>query len=1525
PMATAYSVLDNNGKDARNVWTTSAVTLSITVSDAYTGTTNQGSGLSKVELRRNTISGAIVATYAPSGGIANGYTVKFTLNDNYEVSQTYYWIIYDKAGNSSTMVTQNATFNGKTYTNYYRNDTKYNHVVNYVKKDSNPVNVKVYDSGGTNVLSSASGNNSVLAWTKEESTVLKLKTEFGSSGGKIQVAILTSVDDTNPAWTNLVLSAADEDKFRDAITYPTNRNAKNSVTVSYTATGEGIRYYKFRFSNNAGASYESGVITVRRDRTGPEVKLIGFGNYSHSTAVATDEDIQKRISGCITEESMYNRADWYGNAAYAVISVKDGYSGADETAQSYNDYEGHTATVASLAKAKITFSHNGYSYVSTSGYYQKGNGIWVLVVRLWDINEIKTNCPSMVKADGNLNIKMGQGVPFEYRIQVADFCGNYSNVLNKGGSNVLNYKVDPFDLDLAITSITQTDANGTTTAYNAVRNGGAWTRNKVTINVAKTKMGLSPVWVKYYVGTVTDNPDGTVTGITQNVPVTDSRWSAQLVVGDSGSGTSAKIEFPATSRCVQLVVMLANATTEQHGGPVYYGTASDFMVIRQDTDAPNMKGLGYFLSTNGNITVNPFNANGTLREDILLYYRTDYSASTGTYTSTRLTNNRDLVNVWIHTPVYLYIIATDATGEAGAGMGSGIKTVTYTAGTKTEELTAADNEVYYDANSFQGIFRSKTTLGYVNATESYELKFRLADNQGNNATFTMAKDTDGHKLLPVVDKVIPLVSISKATYGSPAQSYLNGGKFIGDDSHVLKTDLNVVFSIICGISDAQVYVRRRPYQEAMDSSSLIVVNNSNRATNKYGFISSAGVDLNQWEKIGGKTFTAPANNASWSYVVSSSDAVKNRFDILIVSGTGAYYYMEAGDVFIDTVPPVINDSLTFYSLKSSAENAKGNSASNPIDYSALRTATLTTKTNDSLYAYFRITDENGSGINDAKVLTVAPVSGTKLTKVWVKRIVDGKETIAAYYRMELTESNNYKIEAYDVADNRVESASFKPSIDKNPVDLTIGMKDSRGNNYEFNKGAYSNAEYVTVTLTVSYGLSGRGKVLFATSDDGDTWSAYQDLSVLLTSAGSSATWKQNTAGTQSTISFNISKEQNTFYRFRAYNGVTVYRVENGEDVIPYAERGLSNDIVKIAIDKTAPQVNISGSVLEYNGTVYSGKFVTEDAGAKAYGTADWYADGIAIGLSIADPNVYASGISTVVVNHVLNGVSQDTYTFALTDGYYYAMNGADKFYYNHYAEYVITLTDRAGNKSTVTIKPKIDAVTPYFDGKYSLRAKEKGGATDMGAYAADTWTQYDVMAYFSSAFSLSGAKLQYARAVGNGNFGEWYDSSKVYNYGSINVADDGKSKTEATEYKFAPEGVNVSFDYKYKFRLVSGAGRISEELYVGRIKIDQEKPEIAADVRTAWGTLESQGLGRKDNEYTTVMTGWTQDNITIKITTPSALVSGFKIVYCVSQGSDVWVEAEGNMGNESSNFQLTVSPKAFIHRINTSKYQENYK
>ncbi len=1450
--------------DANLLWTSSDVTLTVNFKDdGYTAPSgqglNQGSGVEKVRLFY--ANGSLMEEKSVD---ASATSVSFTLTKNYNENASYKIVLVDAAGNTSDLGAGAASFNGVNYSNYYQNKNNVNLKNVTIYKDSNPVKIQVLSADKTTEYSA---DPYTLPWTTAASTTFVLRVTFGPSGVTLR----------NKVGSSDAFLSISGGSFQSAKENSAFNNAANVREVTVTYSAQGVIPYQFQAANGAGKIATSNVVNTRMDRTPPEVKLLGFGSsLSGGASLTTEEDIINNIEDFISESDFYNSTSWYKSSIRAFILISDSYSGADGSKQSYSG-----GTQSSLAKGTLSFSHNGYTYTEVTPYYSKqGGGYYVLGLLLWSEDHIRAKArnasgQSIVMSDGSLDILYGQGIPFTYNIEISDFIGNKRFVTNSNNSSNLNYNVDPFNISMEIVSIKTADGAD----YDYTPDGKSWTRQAVTVTINKT-MGLSPTFINYGTSSIEDKDDGTTSGL--GVSPTSAWMSATT---DSGSSRTATVVLTAESRSEQLFFKVFNSARESQT----FMFNGERIVVRQDTDIPTM--VSFFFSVNPDIDFNPF-VQGALNKDVLLYYeaqRTD-----NVYTVTRKYVNENLDTVWVHDDVYLYVMATDYNGK---GMGSGITYVQITYNGSYEYLyTSQTGEypksmVYYDSASKIGLYRSNNTYGYTKATEVFGLSFKLIDNQNNSHSFSVEKDSDGHKLLPVVDKVIPNVSIESAYYGGSQTNYLENGKLIGSEDNIIREDLTVNFIYTSGISDVGIYARKNVFDVPLDPNDPIVGFSSDALSGKYGLISQAGIDLNDgsWELLDGKTASGAAEGALWRWITEASGkSIKNRYDIIIVNGAGVYYYLDAGNVFIDTVAPEIHDELTFFALAGDAENT-----ADVINFDSLKKIDLSTYTNDNVYAYFRITDA-ASGIGE--VYTYLSGVKTSLEKVTVRRSVDGVYSEEEYYRLLLTENLDYKIIAVDKATNVSESASFKPLIDKTEVDLKITAVTASDKIYT--SGKFTNENYIRLTLYVTTGISGFSETTFMLNDEGP---------FAIDSLLNEGSWVITDNGRSATVSFFLAEEQNKTYTFRAYNNIdTEYAVDG---IKPFYERQIT-----IAIDRTAPVID-------------------ENDGNYLFVTENWHPDGQVLQLNISDPNDYGSGIASVKIDFTLNGVAQPQAEMKLSDdGYYYSYYKDKEFALGYYADYTLTLTDNAGNRTVKVIRPKVDTVDPsfgaYADGSLfrlmtAARSDDEEKLTPY-EYTPDTWAKMNVENYMNIVYSISGARLQYAYAVKDGtSFGEWKDAFGAQFDWGVEVPPTEACGTTVSVNDFIylfDVAFGGSMDYTYKFRIVSGAGRVSEELTVGRIKIDKVKPEIVVNTRINGNNTDYGTAG--ENE--TVLPGWIDNYLYVNVSTPSTLVSGYTVYYNISQSDTPdWKPITLGFVN-NQNFNFDYKTQLLIHTVTNSTNNETY-
>ena len=1233
----------------------------------------------------------------------------------------------------------------------------------YVKTTFGASGSKVYryvsESGKSATLSSNLNTaSSSSTWTTAVSNAIKpsptasektVNLFYTSDTTPVQVAS----DPTTPYATTVSTGVLDSNGvFLDAVNDTSHLKSDNTCIYKVTVSDQNLRGFRFICTNGAGVSTTSGVMFTRMDRDGPSVTFLGFtdkavpsGTYGSATSL---ENIIKANGGVYYSESQLYSSDWISTPLKAILLLSDSYSGVSGNSQYYGKSTGPNSQT-SLATVKMTFKYGDYTYTMNilknvnngtlgSNIYPSTdttvNGKSVLSIPLFNYTDSDVSGYMLRKAsngstdlvidntsDESLRINWGSNTPFTYNITVHDFGGKEKDVTNAAGTN-LQYKVDPFPVNCTITSITAPNEQNTVVNYDSTPYGEVaqkWTRKDVTINITKTKMGLSETRIQYGMTNIIDPVvgDGIIpkNANVQNIGVTEptytfddgKKWKSADT--DSGTSTTSTIVLKATARSVKLYFKVYSKSDSvvvqgfQSSMQTSYNDKTSFVCVRQDNQPPRLKAV--FFSTDPDLLLSTYKSGSTISSNILLYYEAKYNAQNDSYTFERKGAHLTDAIVWSNKKVYAYIIATDMIGDL---MGCGVKYVKTTVNSTAEyyytltqntqnpsKLVSRDVSGNYD---YVYMYRSAgATYGYTGQQDNYGINFELKDDQNNSKTFsisvagTASNANANYVLFPYVDTVVPKVSISSATYGG--NSYLSNGRFNGTTP--IRSAVSVTFNYVAGISDSWIYIRKRDFGVALPSSDSLIVNNSNPTTPSYGFIASAGISISSWSTetvqgkqyrypvlsgdwtyIGGKTSSTatPAAGSSWLYEIPA-ESIYNRYDILIVNGAGVYYYMDGGDVFIDNVKPTFDASKTFLSLASDTDNDAAS-----IDYSKLSKPGAGEYTNDDVWAYFYVTDgPTGSGV--ASVYK----SGTSATLEKVTLVRDGvtyskDDTTGGYYRIKLTSNATVTVQASDVATNESLSTSATPYIDKNSVSISLDWKKGTSSNKTgytpgtaTKDGAFTNAENVYVTITVGNGASGFSHVDYIVVDHG---ASIENATVktLTTSSDIGANIHISGEGTQTgTITFQISAEQDQDYYFRAYNGVVDSLAVGGTRPVGTP---LGTAFYNVRIDKTAPTVDTSKG--NYN-----------------FLTGTWHFVPQQLQLSVSDPNDYGSGVSTVSVTYDVGTGAGSHHSFSMyPSGSLYVSGNDHKL--DHYVNYTVTMTDGAENSSTLTLLPKIDSVTPTF-------------------------------------------------------------------------------------------------------------------------------------------------------------------------------------------------------------------------------------
>ncbi len=1579
-----------------------ALELSLEVDDRPTGLTdivslNTGSGIKSVSIVARDHNGNRVEKYCQtqtySDGV-NNVTAKFTLIANYDEVKRYEFVIVDGAGNTNVMSGSSLELSDGSVINSYvvrMGGTRYEEVE--VFKDYNPVTVEIFtDQACTQKLTGAD-EYYMMPWSNAEKTELYIRMTFGPSGGELSIKRGDGAD-----W-----QFADND---NAIVY-SYANPVSDVNMKTDGTGYGlaqnVRVYKFSpwldglvsytpsFKNGAEFTVNGGTVITRMDRTGPTQTLFGFGSDHdlHISGLTGVEQIirdssngDKPIKDFVSESDLYDTQDfWYSNLLYAFVTVNDVTGSGTDRASQYYGFAGKynplssaadeaTAAVAQMqssgqvqtskAKAKITLSHNGYSYtyeVSNGSvmYYTKVGSDYVLAAELWNLKTIALAKDALghtiYDEENGYDILKGKNEPIVYRIEVSDFIGNVTMVTSSKGSDKenLKYKVDPFTLSGSVQSIIVGEGDKARD-YAYTKEDGEWTKDVVTVNFKIKEMGLSQTFVEYGMLPVVDTPDAKGEGAKTNWP------DSGMTLGQAGTGSSQDVAIVFSnvqSRCIQLFIRIKNASNGVKPTANTYG--GNYMFIRQDVDKPTPVGL--FFSTNPDIgskkltvkdgeddidvTVpNPDTAAG-LNDDIVVYYEIARLNGDTAYSFIRRTSDKS-ANIWIDAKVYMYIVVSDCVGN---GMGSGIQKVMSSCKSSPKVEETWTSYVYLETDSGSGyktLYRSATAeYGYDKATDQYGFDFSFYDNQNNYVTISGAeKDTNGHKLMPIVDKVIPAINLYSANYVDAQgnlQSYIKKDasadkedesddeeekydyklkQFAGSDGTPVMSDINVQFKYIVGISDAKVYIRLRKWGEVLSANDELRTKNSDNEKGIKGYVKNlTTLDLSQWTAIDASKKTQDGETGAagllWGYTISADKAtVKNGYDVLIISNSGLFFYFDAGQVFIDTEPPTIDRDASFLALASSTAHMNTNDKGEyVVNYEELKILGDDEFTNDAVYAYFKVEDL-GSGV---KRVYNAMGDQEDLTNVTLVR--DGVEC-GNYYRLKIESGSQHHIIAVDEAGNEAESWEFTPNIDTTPPTLTISAVTASGETYK--SGKFTNEDSVTITLNVNFGSSGFGGVEYTT--DGWKTKNWVDKASLLKSSDD---WTVDEANKKAEVTFTLTTEQKTDYEFVAYNNVKKANALDGKE--PKSEKAIS-----VYIDTTKPSIDLDNANSNFRELESVWHAVGKELVIYAY---DKHGE--------LDPNLkddekkIASEIATVTIDYQLaDGYAPQAIMLMGSDKTYRSKTASgDKFTLDYYVVYTITVTDEAGNSTTQDILPRVDSVKPSFgftDGEqvrsWSALSIEENDFSLYKRYNGE-WINTNVQSLIDAVYSISGAYLMYSEkdlSKTNGNFGGWYNwSEDVFEWLNPQVGEGGTTKTQGYSMKFGVEKED-SRNKAYKIKLVSEAGLESDELLIGNIRIDKIKPVFEVEVKRDGGAND---YGTANGNTTTVADNeWTSGAVKITVTLKSSLPSGYTLYYNVDQKDGENWQGLTKDSVISGNFSFDYANKQRLeHTINSSVNGTNYK
>lgn len=840
-----------------------------------------------------------------------------------------------------------------------------------------------------------------------------------------------------------------------------------------------------------------------------------------------------------------------------------------------------------------TYELTGYTtYISGAGYYAQ-----VKMFDTNKLKTLPGLYDSTQGKNGIWNVTTN--TYFRYKIGVSDFIGNigYANLTdsrrpnNQLSSNpewdnrVLRYYVDPLGIEILSTEFYEINGSdwddnwiyteelsdiGKEYIMTSNRNSG-WA-SRYVVGEVKLATGLSEVTVDYryqdMTGKYTESGEATgdlpYAGLNQD---TSSQAGGFVLMNKK---TAWVVFSNSSTKDIQVAIGAQSPVYSAAGAQMaktdMSGNSNGRFYIRQDVSNPIIESI--FLSLNSNYNeakenkLLTFNAITEDPQNPNYYFVLDTDAAA----SPKYNSAKNFI--YTAEKVYVYIKVTD---KPGALAGSGVTNVTFGGKKCGQAATEGSSTYYVTTNATYGYLRT----GTGEDTPSYNIN--VSDQQNNSCSASFGHSVykpeqvnkDGGKItvtgtaeyraLPVVDSYHPYIaltatnengylSVSGETASDDDEVTTNVNYFKGDP--IKNTSFYAELSFRVGISGLTLYTRRKAIDDTsrLDSFTYFAAGNYipdgyDYAADGWGYYDEAiwsdynEINISNYPYI--ESYEAFPNRTGKQtgtiQILFHLTSVKERIEVLAVSGTGKYYIIELGPLFIDAEAPVIHEGMTLFSVESEADVPTGE---NEVDYNLLQRIwnndVTPQYTNGTVYVYYYITDP-ASGIVDSTVK-----SGTSaLEKVILKnvpvwtingiptsvRILDGESSAVlgnkngtftvngfdayslddkaekikykdgasygtaladlTYYRLAVTSFNSVSVTATDAQQNLSKaSKAYEIKIDKTPVTVTLKARtdssDTLYNGYTGEK--YTNKDIV-MRWQADYGTSGFGGFRYIVKDN----------------------------------------------------------------------------------------------------------------------------------------------------------------------------------------------------------------------------------------------------------------------------------------------------------------------------------------------------------------------------------------------------------------------------------------------------------
>ncbi len=937
-------------------------------SDSYNGYAKNSSYSSNTSSNSQQFNSNYTTYYASPCSVAGNYTTVVY----FDLFATPVVEVFSDSSCSTKIASSTASGAQKTY--YYPYQKDRSSITFYVKVTLGASGGKLTTTGAVSMTSTVAdyrtnglsyNTNAPCSATTAVLQTLTVNTqgekttliEFaGGSGNKsAQVSIVTRIDTTKPtiAMKGFYSSA------------PSTATAVNSPTYSEAtlATGAWTKnslYVLFQVTDN-----ESGVARGNS---------FGYGGYNGTSYAST--------------------ATVSGNNARYTLDFKYVNGG--------NTYS--KSTIADLVAIGSVYYLRAQLFNTTdmSGLKANGSGRTMLQgTEDWDIAE-----STYLQYQFSVTDWIGNSATYASTY--------YSGKSNSASSTWVSYKVDPFPLRGAASLFEVTSGTASAlvsgktlpVSGKATYYGGAWTKNPVILKVT-VKPSLSGGGTPT-LGHRESDSSGAYTyddaGHSGKETITSSKeYWYRYESGARSIHLSVKLKNGVGTETIVSAREAATSLGE---------TSGQLILIRQDTVAPIVKGM-YITATNS-ATASPvlyFDATKSGENytfSLNTSKSTNYKTSGSDYYVSTTNSSNKVYYTWLESKVYMYFDVTDkVNGFEGAGVVTnnttnqptsvtevGSAKMTYGSNTRTNKPVYSrdsDSDGKYDTYTYQARCAQDTytnEFGYTARKENYQYTVTVLDSVGNSTTCKFGGEantttsTVKYSMLPFIDATDPYIKLSATNsvkYSNPTEGVRNGSytyasttvkdstgafvnkllgyKDINGENYYTQTDLNVTTNVTVGISGYSVYLRLRDFRENLANNTTYTALTPyavGRLPSGYNFGEQG------WGSYVSKVWTLSAdaqktkqdsaNKESVSLSIAADD-IRNRFDILVVNGTGKYYLIEAGDVIMDRSGPAYYDSLTFFTrgLEGDAATLNYNNDLATVTSAAITDYARTTWVSDQVY------------------------------------------------------------------------------------------------------------------------------------------------------------------------------------------------------------------------------------------------------------------------------------------------------------------------------------------------------------------------------------------------------------------------------------------------------------------------------------------------------------------------------------------------------------------------------------------------